>query len=151
MIDYIHELVDFLGESYNNDNRVRFNLEIEPIELDLAHCIPLGLILNEAITNSFKYAFPAGREGIIRIELKKSAENKFLLTIQDNGTGLPAGFDVTRSDSMGMNLMRGLSAEIGAAFFIYNEYGTCVVTSFVYEGATSHETTQTITQTASMT
>jgi two-component sensor histidine kinase len=151
MTDYIHELVDFLGESYNNNNCVRFSLEIEPIKLDLAHCIPLGLILNEAITNSFKYAFPGGREGIIRIVLKRSAENNFLLTVQDNGTGLPAGFDISKSHSMGMNLMRGLSAEIGAKFIIYKEHGTCVAISFVYEQHALHEITSIITETASMT
>jgi two-component sensor histidine kinase len=150
MTDYIYELVDFLGESYNSNNRIRFNLEIEPIELDLAHCIPLGLILNEAITNSFKYAFPGDREGIIRIVLKTSSENNFLLTIKDNGTGLPDGFDVSKSHSMGMNLMQGLSAELGAKFIIYNDHGTFIAISFIYERPPSNDITQTITETASL-
>ena len=151
MTDYIFELVDFLGESYNNNNLIRFHLEIEPVEFDLAHCIPLGLILNEAITNSFKYAFPGGREGTIRIVLKRSFESNFLLTIHDNGTGLPTGFDISKSHSMGMNLMRGLSAEIGAKFMITNEHGTCVAIRFAYERAGSNEITQTLTETVSLT
>ncbi|MES1223380.1 MAG: sensor histidine kinase, partial [Bacteroidota bacterium] len=108
MADYIHELVDSLSESFNVGQRIRFNLEIDPLNLDLAHCIPLGLIINEAITNSFKYAFPAGHEGVIRISLSQSFENNFLLKIKDNGKGLPPDFDLNQSDSMGMNLMQGL-------------------------------------------
>lgn len=137
MPDYIHELVDFLSDSFNANNRIRFNLEIEPIELDLAHCIPLGLILNEAITNSFKYAFPDNTKGIIFISFKRSA-NEILLTIKDNGTGLPAVFDIEKSNSMGMNLMRGLSDEIGAQLTISSENGTHISVSFVYDPETTH-------------
>ena len=132
MKDYIHELVDSLNESFNNNNNVCFNLEIDPIQLNLAHCIPLGLILNEAITNSFKYAFPDDKQGLINIELKTVSENNYLLTIKDNGIGLPHGFNLIRPDSMGMNLMQGLSAEIGAEFTLTNENGTRVDINFDY-------------------
>jgi two-component sensor histidine kinase len=132
MSDYIHELADSLNDSFNVGSRILFKLQIQPIELDLEHCIPLGLILNEAITNSFKYAFTAHDQGVISISLTTSFENNFLLVIKDNGKGLPEGFRVNRSDSMGMNLMRGLCEEIGAKFNIYNKHGTCIDISFVY-------------------
>jgi len=125
-------LVDSLNDSFNNNNHVWFNLEIDPIQLNLAHCIPLGLILNEAITNSFKYAFPEDKQGLINIELKTVSENNYLLTIKDNGIGLPHGFNLIRPDSMGMNLMQGLSAEIGAQFTLTNENGTRVNINFEY-------------------
>jgi two-component sensor histidine kinase/tetratricopeptide (TPR) repeat protein len=133
MPDYVHELVDTLSESLNNSNRVRFNLEIEPIELDLAHCIPLGLIMNEAITNSFKYAFPNGMEGLINISFENISENILLLAINDSGIGLPHGFNIMKSDSMGMNLMRGLSEEIGAQFKIDSQKGTRITVLFKYD------------------
>lgn len=136
MTDYIHELVNSLSESYNTNNRIRMSLNIEPIELGLAHCIPIGLILNEAITNSFKYAFPAGRKGDISVAFVTSSENNVLLTIRDNGIGLPPDVDTKKIDSMGMNLMRGLSAEIGAEFIMYNDHGTNVAISFVYDRVT---------------
>jgi len=132
MPDYINELVDYLRDSFTIDKRIRFHLQIERIDLDLSHCIPLGLILNEAITNSFKYAFPNDREGIISISLSHSSADHLLLTIEDDGMGLPAGFNAIKQNSMGMNLMRGLSAEIGAKFTIRSQKGTQVAISFVY-------------------
>ena len=51
--------------------------------------MPMGMILNEAITNSVKYAFPEQREGIINISIKKVGENRLLFTVADNGIGLP--------------------------------------------------------------
>ncbi len=147
MTDYIHELVDSLADSFDAGNRIRFNLNIESVELDLAHCIPLGLIMNEAITNSFKYAFPGGQKGIISISLKNTSANNFLLTVKDDGAGLPEGFNVARSDSMGMNLMRGLSAEIGAQFTLVKERGTRIDISFAYNPDTVIEITQVKTET----
>ncbi len=142
MTDYVHELVDSLRDSFDADNRVRFNLDIDDAELDLAHCIPLGLIMNEAITNSFKYAFPGDRQGVISISLKNTSAKNFSLTIKDNGKGLPAEFNINRSNSMGMNLMRGLSAEIGAQFTLANENGTRIHVSFIYDPDTTIEITQ---------
>jgi two-component sensor histidine kinase len=130
--DYIHELVGYLNDSYNANNHVRLDLEVERVHLDFAHCIPLGLILNEAITNSFKYAFPNDRQGIIYISFKNISENIFLLAIKDNGIGLPIGFNSAGSDSMGMNLMRGLSSEIGAQFTVSNQNGTQIEIRFDY-------------------
>jgi len=132
MPDYVHELVDYLRDSFNIDSHIRFTLQIEPIELDLAHCIPLGLILNEAITNSFKYAFPNKMEGKIDISLKRTSTDHLLLTITDNGIGLPAGSNGAKRDSMGMNLMGGLSEEIGASLSIHSEIGTSISVSFTY-------------------
>jgi two-component sensor histidine kinase len=71
-------------------------------------------------------------EGKIIISLKRDSTNHLSLIITDNGIGLPAGFNGIKRDSMGMNLMRGLSEEIGASFSINNENGTCISVSFTY-------------------
>ena len=55
---YIRELVSYLADSFNTGQRIRFEFDVEPLELDVSQAVPLGLILNEAITNSIKYAFP---------------------------------------------------------------------------------------------
>jgi two-component system, sensor histidine kinase PdtaS len=143
MVDYVHELVDSLGDSFNVSNHVRFKLDIQPIELDLAHCIPIGLILNEAITNSFKHAFQSDEQGLVSISLKNTSANNYLLIIKDSGPGLPHGFLVDRSDSMGMNLMRGLCAEIGAQFIVSGQNGVQIEISFSYEPDIAVEINQT--------
>ncbi len=133
MQDYIYELIDFLSSGFSASEHVRVTQEIEPIELDIAHCIPLGLIINEAITNSFKYAFPDDQRGVISISLKNSPANQITLTIHDNGKGLPLSFSAPKSNSMGMHVMQGLSDEIGAQFNIESRNGTYISVSFKYE------------------
>jgi len=134
MPEYVHELVDFLRESFPVGRLVRFRLQIDPIVLDLEHCIPLGLILNEAITNSFKYAFLHAREGIISISFCPTGPRHLELVIKDNGAGLPPGFDGSKAGSMGMNLMYGLCREIGASISITSHPGTQITIGFDYEG-----------------
>ena len=133
MADYINELVDYLRDSFTANKRIRFNLQIQRIDLDLSHCIPLGLILNEAITNSIKYAFPDCREGLIFVALKQDLSGHVSLTIEDNGIGLPEGFIAAKQNSMGMNLMRGLCTEIGAKFSMHSQQGTQIAVSFLYD------------------
>lgn len=131
MADYIHELVDYLKESFNTGRRIRFNLQIEPVKLNVSHCVPLGLLLNEAITNALKHAFPGEKEGTIDILLKRTADTHFLLAVKDNGTGLPAAFDSKKQGSMGMKLMRGLSDDIDASFEVHNNNGTEILLNFI--------------------
>src|SRR5205085_8569007 len=100
----MHELVDYLRESFSIRKTIQFQLEIDPIELELSHCLPLGLILNEAITNAIKYAFPDNKEGSIYISLKAKAENHLQLMVRDNGIGLPATFNTLGKGTMGINL-----------------------------------------------
>jgi two-component system, sensor histidine kinase PdtaS len=133
MPDYMHELVDFLRNSYVIGQRIHFQLHVEPIFLDLERCIPLGLILNEAISNSFKYAFPNPDGATISISFRRNSFNCLLLTIEDNGIGLPPGFDAAETRSMGMNLMRGLCDEIGADMTISSHPGTRIAVEFVHE------------------
>ncbi|HKO81646.1 MAG TPA: ATP-binding protein, partial [Chitinophagaceae bacterium] len=84
-------------------------------------------------TNSIKYAFPDNMEGVISISLDHISAEQLLLTIKDNGQGLPAAFDIHTKDSMGMNLMQGLSEDIGGRFTICNQNGTVVGITFNYD------------------
>ncbi|MFT3934125.1 MAG: histidine kinase dimerization/phosphoacceptor domain -containing protein [Chitinophagaceae bacterium] len=123
---YIHELVDYLKYSFDTRQKIIFTIHAAPIELDITHSVPIGLILNEAITNAIKYAFPGGREGTIVISLQPAGEDRLLLTVSDNGIGFPADIDYRNSFSMGMNLMRGLTKEISGEFTITNNQGTTI-------------------------
>jgi two-component sensor histidine kinase len=136
---YIHELVDYLKHSFDTGERILFKLDTEALKLKLSHSLPLGLILNEAITNAIKYAFPANRSGIISVSLKHTAGTQYMLTIADNGKGLPESFDFKKSSSMGMNLMEGLSEDINGHFSINNNNGTEITILFLYESAIASE------------
>ncbi len=63
MTSYLKDLVVYLRDSYQQSNSVQFNLSVEPLELDVSLAVPLGLIINEALTNALKYAFPGERAG----------------------------------------------------------------------------------------
>ncbi|UPK68106.1 histidine kinase dimerization/phosphoacceptor domain -containing protein [Chitinophaga filiformis] len=133
MPDYVYELADYLRDSFNIRKSVQFNLQIEPIELNLSHCVPLGLIMNEAITNSIKYAFPDNKNGTICISLKHTSESNLLLTISDDGVGLQQNPASQSAQSMGMKLMYGLSEDIDGKFTITGCKGTEITLEFIYD------------------
>jgi len=124
MPEYIYELVEYLRDSYGIRETVFFTLEIESIELNHALAITLGLILNEAITNAIKYAFPNKNEGKIFISLSYISDSQIMLTISDNGRGLPANFKSNMGATMGMELLQGLTDDMGGSFSIENKEGT---------------------------
>ena len=94
--------------------------------MDVDTIIPLGLILNELITNALKYAFPEGTaQGKIGVILKENTRG-LLLEVQDNGKGLPAGFQPETASSMGFQLIRSFAAKLKAELNIVNEQGTKV-------------------------
>jgi two-component system, sensor histidine kinase PdtaS len=130
MSHYIRELVSYLADSFNTGERISFDLDIQPLKMDVSQAVPLGLILNEAITNAIKYAFPGNRKGVITISLSGSLDNHCLLRIADNGIGMPAKPDSKRPGSLGMSLMAGLSEDLEGKFFMENGSGTTINISF---------------------
>jgi two-component sensor histidine kinase len=130
MAAYIHELVAYLDTSMNCRPRIRFVLEVERLQFDLKQTIPLCLILNEAVTNAIKYAFPGGRQGEIVVRLKKQPDGKVLLAVADNGVGVSPAMTGKTIDSMGMSLMRGLSEDLDADFSITGGNGTKITIIF---------------------
>lgn len=133
MPNYIRELVEYLRESFSLGQRIRFELKIDPLELDVAQAVPLGLILNEAITNSIKYAFPEDRTGMIYITLETTKENKILLTIADNGIGFDTDISAQKINSFGLSLIKGLSDDLDANFSMENNNGTIFKIEFSKE------------------
>jgi two-component sensor histidine kinase len=109
--------------------------------MDVSQAVPLGLILNEAITNSIKYAFPDNRSGIISISLSNTIENHYLLVISDNGVGVMQNFNFNKDGSLGMSLMKGLSEDLDGSFSIENDNGIKIKISFVNDNGSSHHKT----------
>ncbi|RZL15580.1 MAG: histidine kinase [Hymenobacter sp.] len=112
MPEYIREITERLLESFDCLDTVREQLDIDPIELDVALATPLGLIINEAITNVLKHAFPSRQPGTLRIGLHLIGPQRYELRIADDGVGLPAGFDPARSQSLGLTMILGLSKQL---------------------------------------
>jgi two-component sensor histidine kinase len=127
---YIADLVNYLGDGLNNRNRkILFHQLVDDIYIDLAQAVPLGLILNEAITNSIKYG-ERDNKVEISIQFKILQGNSALLEIKDNGKGLPAEIDLATSKSLGMQMMKGLSRQLKGTFEIDNGAGLTVSVQF---------------------
>lgn len=123
MPHYIDQLVSYLRDSFGAGNRTIIEQDIEPLKLDVAKAIPLGLIINEGIVNAVKYAFPGQQNGIVRINLKHSGPGHLVLNISDNGTGLPPDVEVSKQGSLGFSLMRGLTRQLDGIFNIESNNG----------------------------
>lgn len=107
---YVKALVNSLFVSHGaHPDRIASKIEIKDISLGLDYAIPCGLIINELISNSFKYAFPNEREGEIRIGLQEMGENEVELTVSDNGIGIPEELDLGTIESMGLDLVKILA------------------------------------------
>jgi two-component sensor histidine kinase len=130
---YLHELVCYLGESFETGSRIQFKLDLEPLDLDISLAVPLGLILNEAISNAVKYAFTASQEGTITISIKSASTNRYTFMVADNGVGLPENFEPDKVNALGMKLMKGLSKDIAATFNIESKNGTTVSITFLID------------------
>jgi len=127
---YAAELVDYLRDSIGAERRITFTLDMINLEMDIAQAVPLGLFLNEAITNIFKYAFPEGRQGKVLISLRPYDAKKYLLTIKDDGVGIPENFSTQKTSTLGITLMKGLSAQMDAELKMENDHGLSITLLF---------------------
>ena len=111
---YIQELSKSIMDIYtDHDDRIRLRMELANVELSTERAVPLGLILNELITNVLKYAYPGDSRGELRILLTNDS-GSIRLSVEDDGVGLPTGFSPSTTDSMGTQLVVMLSQQIGA-------------------------------------
>ena len=114
--EYVEALTRELFYAYGvNSSRVRLRLDLGAVELGLNQAIPCGLILNELLTNSVKYAFPETRQGEIVVALGCDAEDRVTLRVADNGVGLPGGFDQKQSRSLGLRIVDILARQLDGA------------------------------------
>lgn len=117
--DYVHELSNYLAISYNiSSNQINFAFDVDEIVCHIDVAIPLGIILNELITNSFKHAFNKIEKGEINIIIKKE-ENRLILRYKDNGSGLPSDFDPQNIITLGFSLITNLTEQLNASLTIF--------------------------------
>lgn len=110
--EYITELTDLLMESHSiNSGLISLKLDLQSVFIQIDNAIQIGLLINELITNSLKYAFPGNRKGEILIELHRENEDDLILKICDNGIGVSNDFDFENSDSMGIQLVKAIAED----------------------------------------
>lgn len=120
---YIQNLVEGLKEAYDHQNRINFELQIGAFLLAAPQATHLGLIINELITNSLKYAFNKQSKPSIQIICKKDEDNHCLLNIKDNGPGLSDGFNLTTTSSLGLKLVKTMSKQLKGKYAITSKNG----------------------------
>lgn len=127
---YIQEIVDHLRASFDCPATIRTELAVAAVELDVALAVPVGLILNEAITNALKYAFPGGRAGTLAIAFEVLPTRHYRLTVQDDGVGFAPDFDLTQSRTLGLSLIQGLSKQIDGHLQAEGHHGVHITLEF---------------------
>ncbi|WP_306620539.1 tetratricopeptide repeat-containing sensor histidine kinase [Chryseobacterium ginsenosidimutans] len=127
---YIYELIGYIKECYSSEKSIRFVLDTEKVFLDVAQAVPMGLIVNEAVNNIVKYAFPDEEKGEVMVSFKNTEKDFYELIISDNGVGLPEDFNIDETESLGMNLMRGLTDQLDGTFSLENKNGLKIIITF---------------------
>ena len=137
MKEYIMDLTSYLRDSLDPNGSIYFHFDLVSIELDINQAIPVGLILNEAITNAIKHAFKDTSKHNVNVNLSMNPDDSVRLEIADNGSGFPPDFDIKKSKSLGMNLIRGLSRQLDGEFEIQRVSG---ITSLIMIFTPRHTT-----------
>ncbi|MFH0865759.1 MAG: PAS domain S-box protein [Bacteroidota bacterium] len=123
--EYVGSLAGYLAQTYLTDScSVEISTKAQNIPLEYDIVITLGLIINELVSNSLKYAFPCMDHGRIEISLKKSPEKKLQLCVADNGKGIPENVDFRNVKSLGLQLVCSLTEQIGGEISMSNKIGT---------------------------
>jgi two-component sensor histidine kinase len=128
--EYTGMLAAEVSSAYGVDpDRIQVVLDLEPTRLEIGCAIPCGLILNELLSNAFKYAFPNGRRGEVRISLQQE-ESSICLTVEDTGVGLPDGHGTSARKSLGLHIVSILTRQLGGSMETTSNGGAHFVLRF---------------------
>ncbi|MEM6842261.1 MAG: tetratricopeptide repeat protein [Bacteroidota bacterium] len=128
---YLSEMAQNVAQFYQK--RVQLHLDIEPNEISMSTAVPLGLIVNELLTNAFKHAFKGVANAHLWVTFRTEGMNgsrRHHLQIKDNGTGLPRDFEPEQSRSFGLRLIKGLTHQLNGEFEIRATSGACFTIRF---------------------
>jgi two-component sensor histidine kinase len=136
--EYFLSLLDKLMGSFGvNPGSVKFDLDIQVETLNIDRLIPCGLIVNELVSNSFKYAFHETENGVVYISLI-SENGECVLTVGDNGSGLPEDFDVKKTDTLGLQIVDSLALQLGSSLEVKHGSGSRFVIRFKEKSSSSY-------------
>jgi PAS domain S-box-containing protein len=122
--EYIQNLVASLFSYYEfSTDEISSIIDIDNIFIGLDTAIPCGLIVNELVSNSLKYAFPKGKSGEICVRLIAEYDNIFTLSVSDNGIGLPINFDLKKTTTLGLQLVESLTNQLSGYIKVVSNSG----------------------------
>jgi PAS domain S-box-containing protein len=131
--EYIRNLAGNLIRSYGaSPAKVKLVIDADQISLGVDTAIPCGLIINELVTNSLKYAFTDGRKGEIRVSLRNETDGKgqYRLIVADNGVGFPESIDLRKTTTLGLQLVSTLTDQLNGTIEVKRENGTEFIIRF---------------------
>jgi two-component sensor histidine kinase len=129
--NYIRALARMLFDTYSvNPSQIKLELHMSNVLIDVNVIIPCGLIINELVSNALKYAFPGGEKGRLHIGLSEGGDGDCRLVIGDNGIGLPNKMDISRTESLGMQIVTSLIKQIDGRLDLKRDGGTEFRVSF---------------------
>jgi PAS domain S-box-containing protein len=127
---YVSRLASSLLYMYQSNPQIKLELEIGDVSLGVDTAIPCGLIINELITNALKYAFPQNREGSIWVKMAGASEGNWKLAVVDDGIGFPAHLDFHHTETLGLQLVNILTAQLDGVLELDASKGTTVTILF---------------------
>ena len=131
MAAHIGKLCAQLARAYGADeSRVMLSCEVEDIQLGLNRAVSCGLIVNELVSNALKHAFPGDRRGQVRVTLQTTPEGRCALGVSDDGVGLPGNIELATADSLGLQLVDDLTAQLHGEVVARRDVGTSFVVTF---------------------
>lgn len=129
--EYLHDLIQHLINTYLPDpDRISLRSDVGEVELEMDEAIPCGLIINELVSNALKYAFPDRRAGEIKVRMHSDDNGDSILTVADDGVGLPAGLDIHTTDTMGLQLVSILAGQLRGDMEAVSKEGTMFTIRF---------------------
>jgi two-component sensor histidine kinase len=129
--EYLSDLTGYLLETYGiNTDKITLKLNLDEINLNISTAITCGLIVNELVSNSLKYAFPNGAEGTIDISFSSDIDKTCTLIVRDNGIGFPKNLELKNIKSLGLQLVRLLANQLEATLELNGSAGTKVYLNF---------------------
>jgi PAS domain S-box-containing protein len=128
---YLRDLANsVMRASHVGPGRLSLEISAETVYFPIETAIPCGLLLHELLSNCVKHAFPESRSGTIGIALHRHLQETFVLTVHDDGVGLPPGLDVYSTASLGLRLVHLLAAQLHGSLTFGSSQGTTVTLSF---------------------
>ncbi|MEK8179829.1 histidine kinase dimerization/phosphoacceptor domain -containing protein [Flavobacterium buctense] len=132
MKDYFLNLSESILDSFGAEERVELNLAMEKLDLDIDTAVPLGLIINELLTNTIKYAFPKGEKGTVTIKMERKKGNILHLEVADNGVGKSG---ITHGTGFGGQLVSLLTNQLNGTMREDSQNGTAIIFDFKLKAA----------------